>query len=250
MLRAFLVDDERLAIERLTRLLDNTGLVEVVGSATDPEEALAQLGAIDVDVLFLDIQMPGLTGFDLVARLDREIPVVFTTAYDRYALEAFDVNSVDYLLKRWNRSGSHAASTSCSDSSARRVRTCAISPARSRRSSRRGRKLERLASRIGERTTILDVPRITHFVAKDKLTFACLNGAEHVVDHSLSELEARLDPRRFIRVHRSAIVNAAFVQELHPSVDGGLTVRLKDAQGTELPVARDRVARLKASLGI
>jgi two-component system LytT family response regulator len=94
------------------------------------------------------------------------------------------------------------------------------------------------------------VPRITHFIARDKLTFACANGTEHVVDYSLSELESRLDSRRFIRVHRSAIVNAAFVQELHPSVDGGLTVRLKDTQGTELPVARARVARLKASLGI
>lgn len=249
-LRAFLVDDERLAIERLSRLLTATGRVEVVGTATDPEDALARLRDQPLDMLFLDIQMPGLTGFDVLARLDRDIPVVFTTAYDRYALEAFEVNSVDYLLKpiepeRLER---------CIDKLQRFVG----SPRPDVRDLARelaaqltpGRKIERLASRIGERTTILDVPRITHFIAKDKLTFACLNGTEHVVDYSLSDLESRLDSRRFIRVHRSAIVNAAFVQELHPSVDGGLTVRLKDPQGTELPVARDRVARLKASLGI
>jgi two-component system LytT family response regulator len=250
MLRAFVVDDERLAIERLTRLLENTGQVQVVGSTTDPEEALSQLGAIDVDVLFLDIQMPGLTGFDVVARLDREIPVVFTTAYDRYALEAFDVSSVDYLLKPvepdrlarcLDKLQRFVGGTRPDVRELARQLAAQLTP---------GRKLERLASRVGERTTILEVPRITHFIAKDKLTFACVNDSEHVVDYSLAELESRLDSRRFIRVHRSAIINAAFVQELHPSVDGGLTVRLKDTQRTELPVARDRVARLKASLGI
>ena len=99
MLRAYIVDDERLAIERLTRLLDATGRVRVAGSTTDPETALAELRDRDVDVLFLDIQMPGLTGFDLVERLERDLPVIFTTAYDRYALDAFAVNSIDYLLK-------------------------------------------------------------------------------------------------------------------------------------------------------
>ena len=250
MLRAFVVDDERLATERLARLLEQTGQVQVVGTSTDPEAALLQLRDANVDVLFLDIQMPGLTGFDLVARLDRAIPIVFTTAYDRYALDAFEVNSVDYLLKPVEPD----RLARCIDKLQRFVGT----PRPDVRELARelaaqltpGRKLERLASRLGERTTILDVPRITHFLARDKLTLACVNGAEHVVDYSLSDLESRLDSRRFIRVHRSAIVNAAFVQELHPSIDGGLTVRLKDAQGTELPVARDRVARLKASLGI
>jgi YesN/AraC family two-component response regulator len=99
MIRAYLVDDERLAIERLTRLLGATGRVTVVGSATDPEAALAFLRRTPVDVLFLDIQMPGLTGFELLERLDRDVTVVFTTAYDRYAIDAFGVNSVDYLLK-------------------------------------------------------------------------------------------------------------------------------------------------------
>jgi len=99
MLKAFVLDDERLAVQRLTRLLEATGRVQIAGSATDPEEALAELARLSVDVLFLDIQMPGLTGFQVLERLDRDIPVIFTTAYDRYALNAFDVNSIDYLLK-------------------------------------------------------------------------------------------------------------------------------------------------------
>src|SRR5947208_15767164 len=98
-MRAYLVDDERLAVERLTRLLNATGRVTIAGSSTDPEAALAFLRTTPVDVLFLDIQMPGLTGFELLERLEREVPVVFTTAYDRYAIDAFAVNSLDYLLK-------------------------------------------------------------------------------------------------------------------------------------------------------
>src|SRR5882757_9755100 len=98
-MRAYIVDDERLAVERLTRLLNATGRATIAGSTTDPEAALAFLQAQDVDVLFLDIQMPGLTGFELLERLDRNVTVVFTTAYDRYAIDAFGVSSLDYLLK-------------------------------------------------------------------------------------------------------------------------------------------------------
>jgi hypothetical protein len=95
----------------------------------------------------------------------------------------------------------------------------------------------------------LDVARITHVFSKDKLSFAVVNGHAHVIDYTLTELEARLDPRRFVRIHRATIVNAAFVQELYPGVDGVL-IRLKDDKATELSVARDRVRELKARLGI
>ena len=99
MLRAYLVDDELPALKRLTRLLEATGRVEIVGSATNPTEALDWLSNHQPDVLFLDIQMPGMNGFDLLARLKLQPVVVFTTAYDQYALRAFEVNSIDYLLK-------------------------------------------------------------------------------------------------------------------------------------------------------
>src|SRR5258708_37986280 len=97
--RASVLDDEPLAVGRLVRLLDETRRVDIVGSETDPRAALAFLNAHPVDVLFLDIQMPGVTGFELLERLERDPFVVFTTAYDRYALNAFAVNSIDYLLK-------------------------------------------------------------------------------------------------------------------------------------------------------
>ena len=245
LLRAYVLDDERLAVQRLSRLLTDTGRVEIAGSATDPEEALAFLRRNPVHVLFLDIQMPGMNGFELLARLDREIPVVFTTAYDKYALNAFEVNSIDYLLKpverdRLDRALDRLSKTRGDVRSLARELAAELSP-------RRG--LERVASRVGERTTILDVARVTHFFARDKLTFAVAGGRDHVVDFTLAELESRLDPRRFVRIHRATLLNLAFAQELYPGIDGML-VRLKDEKKTELAVARDRVRELKERLGI
>src|SRR5882757_3104120 len=205
--RAYLVDDERLAVERLSRLLVATGRVTIAGSTTDPEAALAFLQAHAVDLLFLDIQMPGLTGFELLERLERDVAVVFTTAYDRYAIDAFGVNSLDYLLKpiepeRLERTLDKVerfAGQAPPD-----VRTLARELAAQLAPNRR---LERVASRVGERTTVLDVARISHFISKDKLTFAVVNGHEHVIDYTLSELETALDGRRFARIHRATIVN-------------------------------------------
>ena len=249
-MRAYLVDDERLAIDRLTRLLAATGRVEIVGSQTDPVAALEFLRATTVDVLFLDIQMPGLTGFELLERLDRDVTVVFTTAYDRYAIDAFGVNSLDYLLKPIESDRLERALDKVERFAGQArpdVRTLARELAVQLAPSRR---LERVASRVGERTTVLDVARVSHFTSKDKLTFAVVNGHEHVIDHTLTELDAALDARRFARVHRATIVNIGFVQELFPAVDGGVLVRLKDDRKTELSVARDRVRELKQRLGI
>jgi two-component system LytT family response regulator len=249
MLTAYVVDDERLAVKRMTRLLEETGRVTVVGSSMDPETALAALRDIDVDVVFLDIQMPGMTGFQLIEQLDRNLLVVFTTAYDRYALEAFAVNSIDYLLKPVETARLQKALDKLErlrGQAAPDIRALAKQLAKELAP---GRRLERIASRVGERTTVLDISRVTHFFAKDKLTFAVSGGREHVIDLTMAELESHLDPRRFVRIHRATIVNAAFVQELYPGVDG-LLVRLKDDGGTELSVARDRVRELKERLGI
>jgi two-component system LytT family response regulator len=249
-MRAYVLDDENLAVQRLARLLEATGRVTIAGSSTDPEAALEFLRAHAVDVLFLDIQMPAMNGFELLERLESPPIVIFTTAYDRYALDAFAVNSIDYLLKpiepdRLDRAldkVSRLAGQPRPDIRAlARELAEALSP---------NRRLERVASRVGERTTVLDVARISHFVSKDKLTFAVVNGHEHIVDSTLSELEARLEARRFARIHRATIVNISFVQELFPAVDGGVLVRLKDDRKTELSVARDRVRYLKDRLGI
>jgi DNA-binding LytR/AlgR family response regulator len=267
MLRAYIVDDEALAVERLTRLLQKTGRVQITGATTDPEAAVKFLGAHDVDVVFLDIQMPALTGFDVLdelARAGRDVRVIFTTAYDRYAIDAFTVNSVDYLLKPIQPERLDKALDKLEQASAQArgdlralARELALQLAEAgslraapdqARAAPTPRRLERIASRVGERTTLVEVARVTHFFSKDKLTFAAAAGREHVIDFTLSELEDRLD-RRFVRIHRGTIVNIGFVQEIHPGIEG-ILVRLKDEHRTELPVARDRVKVLKERLGI
>ena len=247
-------------MERLNRLLAATKRVEIAGSTTDPEAALAFLRATDVDVVFLDIQMPGLSGFELLTRLDRDVPVIFTTAFDKYAIEAFTVHSIDYLLKPIDPERLAKALDKLERVTAQPrpdvralarelvLRLAETGGVGASKESTTPARLERIASRVGEKTTLLEVLRITHFFAKDKLTFAVSGGREHVIDLTLAELEERLDRRRFVRIHRATIVNVAYVQELYPGIDGVL-VKLKEG-GLELSVARDRVRALKERLGI
>ena len=254
MMRAFVVDDEPLAVKRLCRMLAETGRVEVVGTSTDPVDALAALAGNPPDVLFLDIQMPAMNGFEMLARLDPQPIVIFTTAYDQYALQAFEVNSIDYLLKPVAEPHLLRALDKIE-----RLRGVPATPpewknvlAQLAAALRQPAGLaypERIASRLGERIQLLEVARITHCFARDKLTYAAVDGKNYVVDHTVAELVAKLDPRQFVRIHRSTLVNIAWVREIDAWFGGKLLVRLKDAKATELQVSRDRAAELKQRIG-
>jgi DNA-binding LytR/AlgR family response regulator len=224
--------------------------VEVAGTSTDPVDALAALSEHPPEVLFLDIQMPGMNGFEMLGMLDPQPMVVFTTAFDQYALQAFEVNSIDYLLKPVEER--HLARAL---DKLERLRASPASPpdwksVLAQISSALGGYPERIASKLGERTQILELARITHFFAQDKLTYAATEGKNYVVDHTVSELEQKFDPRRFCRIHRATLLNLAWVREVDAWFGGRMLVRLKDAKNTELQVARDRVASLKKQLGI
>jgi two-component system LytT family response regulator len=253
-LRAYLVDDEPLALERLTRLLEQTGRVEVVGSATEPEDAVAALTSALPDVCFLDIQMPRLSGFDVLARLPKQPIVVFTTAHDQYALKAFAVNSVDYLLKPIGPEQLERALTKIEYlrglGAPRQVDIRAVlKDLTDSLRQARPEYLERIASRLGDRLWFIDLPRVTHFYAEDKLTYAVADGKAYCVDHTIAELEEKLDPKKFIRIHRSTLVGVAWIKEVSSLPGGSLNVRLKDEKGTDLTVARDRAREFKARLG-
>jgi two-component system LytT family response regulator len=258
-LRAYLVDDEALALRRLERLLAGRSDVAVVGRTTDAEAALAFLTTNAVDVLFLDIQMPVLSGFELLARLTRQPWVVFTTAFDQHALKAFEVNAIDYLLKPIDRAQLDRALSKLTAVRQREPMagadwlSGADAPAllAALASAARGAVpayAQRVASRVAERTRFLPVERVTHFVAEDRLTFAVVDGQRHVLDDTLAALDRKLDPERFVRIHRAAIVNLDWVAELRGYFAGGVMLRLRDTASTELSVARDRVAPLKKRL--
>jgi two-component system, LytTR family, response regulator len=252
-LRAYLVDDEPPALERLSRLLEQTERVQVIGSATEPEEAVTALSADPPDVCFLDIEMPRMNGFEILARLPSQPIVIFTTAYNQYALQAFAVNSVDYLLKPVEPKSLERALNKVE-----RLRSSPDAQPDFQKlfeqlaHSLRERKLEypdRIASRLGDRLWFLDLVRVTHFYAEDKLTFAVSEGKVFCVDHTITELEDKLNPRHFARIHRGTIVNLDWVKEIALLTGGALNVRLKDGKGTELSVARDRAREFKARVG-
>jgi two-component system LytT family response regulator len=253
-LRAYLVDDEPLALERLRRLLEQTGRVEVTGSTTEPEQAVAALTADPPDVCFLDIQMPRLNGFDVLAQLRRQPIVIFTTAYDQYALRAFGVNSVDYLLKPIEP---EAVKRAIGKIEALRESGQVVQPdiqillKQIRQSVREAapKYPERIASRLGDRIWFLDLSDITHFYAEDKLTYAVSDDKVYCVDRAIADLEKELDPRNFFRIHRSTVVNLAWIQEVASLPGGMLNIRLKDTKRTDLTVARDRAREFKMRAG-
>jgi two-component system, LytTR family, response regulator len=260
-LNAYLVDDEPLALERLERQLAQFDEIAIVGRESDPARAVEFLNsseAAGIDVLFLDIEMPGLNGFELLSRLKRQPFVIFTTAYDQHALRAFEANTIDYLLKPID-----AEQLTRAIEKLGRVRPVAraawqLSPElpellRGLTASLQGSQSvypQRISSRVGERTVFLPLADVTHFIAQDKLTYAVVNGHIHCVDQSIAELERRLDPAKFLRIHRGALINVDWVHEVNAWFAGKVVLTLKDAAHTQLTVARDRVRSVKEQLGI
>ena len=251
-LRAFLVDDEPLARTRLARLLGATGRVEIVGQAGDAVEALAGLGRLAADVVFLDIHMPGMSGLELARELPAGPWVVFTTAYDQHALEAFDASAVDYLLKPVERKRLERALDRVErlrgDPSPGELRA-ALERLAANLGAGPAAHLRRVPFRTRDGVQFLDVAAVTHFTARDRLTHAVTATSAHVVDYGLADLEAKLDPEKFIRIHRATVLNLDHLAEIQPWPGGRLLVRLKGG-GPDLEVSRDRVRALKDRLAL
>jgi two-component system LytT family response regulator len=252
-LSAYLVDDEPLALERLRRLLERSGRVQVAGATSSPEEAVAALLAAPPDVCFLDIQMPRMNGFELVTRLVHPPQIVFTTAYDRYALQAFGVSAADYLLKPIDIDSLDQAL-----SKVERLRgigplaplhlQALIQQLAQALQTARPEYPDRIASRLGERLLFLDLARVSHFRAEDRLTFAVSEGRAYCVDHGITLLETMLDPRQWLRIHRASLVNIRCIRDVAPLPGGSLCVRLNDTAHTALTVARDRARDFKVRM--
>jgi two-component system LytT family response regulator len=225
----------------------------------NPATAVESLGADQPDVLFLDIQMPGMNGFDLLGRLKRQPIVIFTTAYDQYALKAFEVNSIDYLLKPIEPEQLERALNKLEQFHGTQKRPGWLDQPELRsvlqelsRTLRdpQSASPERIPIRLGERTRFLELARITHFFTQGRLTFAAAEGKTYCVDWTITELEQRLGASRFFRIHRGTLLNLEWLDELTPWFTGRMAARLKDEKRTELTVARDRVRVLKERLGL
>ncbi|HLG98116.1 MAG TPA: LytTR family DNA-binding domain-containing protein [Bryobacteraceae bacterium] len=257
MFRAYLVDDELPALKRLERLLKEAGRVEITGSATNPAAAIECICSDPPDVVFLDIQMPGMTGFELLERITAQPIVIFTTAYDQYALKAFEVNSIDYLLKPIEPEQLHRALNKLEQLQCGQPHLLDRPEIRQllRELSRTLAKdssdaIDRIPIQVGERTRFLEIASISHFFTQGRLTFAASGGKSYCVEWTITELEQKLAGTRFFRIHRGTLLNLDWLDELTPWFTGRMSARLKDAARTELTVARDRVRLLRTRLGI
>lgn len=249
MIRALIVDDEPDARERVRRLLALHPDIEIAGEAADGEEALHLLGQHDIDVLFLDVQMPLLDGFSVAELIPAgHVPaIVFVTAFDEYALRAFDVHAVDYLLKPFDRArfdrALERARAKLGASGAMQPEVAALL------TSARGTPYRRrIAVRGRGRTVIVRVDAIDWIEAQG--SYVRIHVAKHgyLIRESMRELEASLNPARFLRVHRSAIVQLDRIDEVQSDAHGELHLVLTG--GTVVPVGRAFRAALEAALGV
>ena len=246
-MRALIVDDERLARSELRRLLQPHPEVEIVGEAANVDQAEARLAQGDVDLILLDVQMPGATGFDLLERLDRVPLVVFTTAYDAYALRAFEVNAFDYLVKpiRPERLAAALKKVDAAWAARRAPRELAAAPdgAPRRRSAS-----DRIFLREGDRCWIVALGEIALIEAEGNYARVHFGSHRPLVRSTLQALEARLDATVFFRASRGEIVNLRFVESIESEVDDGMTVRLRT--GRVVQVSRRQAQRLRENLSL
>jgi two-component system LytT family response regulator len=231
----FIAEDEPLARDVLRDAIYAHAGLRLVGEAADGASALAQIDAIRPDIVFMDIQMPEMTGLDVLRRLSFVPDIVFTTAYDQYAVTAFELNAVDYLLKPFTRARFDAAVARLLDAPgpARAVLDDALTRAAQRTPSR----LERILVRDRGRIFPLAVNEIAYLKADAKYTAITARGQTFLVRIGISELEAQLDPARFIRIHRSALVNLDFVESMRADEQSQLSIQMRD--GAVLTASRE-----------
>jgi two-component system, LytTR family, response regulator len=236
-LRVLIVDDEAAARRRIRRLLASEDAVTVVGECADGVSALAAIDTCKPDVAFLDVQMPELDGFGVVRSLTpAELPaLVFVTAYDRYALRAFDVQAIDYLLKPFTRERFRTALTRARDrvherSKADRVARLLAHLAATQRYA------ARVAVRTGDRFVVVDWSDVDWIEAADNYVTLHVGAREYLLRETLTSIERQVDPDRFTRIHRSAIVQLDRIVELHPGTHGDADLVLRN--GTHLTLTR------------
>jgi two-component system LytT family response regulator len=252
-MRAVIADDEPRARQFLERLLDETAGVTVVGAAKGGGEALSMVARFKPDVVFLDIQMPDLSGLEVARHLrgDGSPVVVFVTAYDRHAIEAFELAALDYVLKPVKRERLAEAVRRASHEVADRRRLSGRQDVVLRdliqRETADGRlePLRRLPVRHRREVRLLDLEQVSRVISRDRLVLACAEGREFLVDYTLQELEERLPPGRFLRVHRAALVNVDAI-ESYGGEEGVLVLRLKD--GSRVEASERRAAEVRRRL--
>ena len=246
-IRALIVDDEPPARERLKRLLADIEGVELIGEAEGGVRAVEMIEREKPDLVLLDIQMPGLDGFEVIEALAEPPPVIFVTAYDEYAIRAFEVNALDYLLKPFSRERLERAVRRAREALAEEQDFAARLGPLLESLAAQGRYLIRLAVRDCDRIHVLDVHKVDWIGIEGEQVMVHVGDQAYPIRRTLAELETRLDPAHFFRAHRSAIVNLDRVKEVIPWFKESHKLRL--TSGAEVDLSRARARALRKILG-
>ncbi len=240
-MRALIIDDERLARKELTNLLQEYPEVEIVGEAVNAEDAEEKIQALQPDLLFLDIQMPGKTGFELLETLDSVPDVVFTTAYDEYALKAFDFNALDYLLKPIEPDRLKETITKLINRPKKEVVAEIVSD----------KKLgpqDRVFVKDGDKCWFVKLENIRLFESDGNYIKIYFDNFKPMIHKSLNALDEKLDDRSFFRASRKHIINLTWVESIESWFNGGLMVVLRG--GDKVEVSRRQAARFKEMMSL
>jgi two-component system LytT family response regulator len=236
-LQAVLVENEEHSMSRLRRLLQGFPQdIEVVGEAVDGPSAVEVIGAHKPDLVFLDIDLPGFNGFRVLEELEQQPNVIFTTAFNQHALDAFKTHAIDYLLKPIDAEAVGRALT--------KARTMGVNNGHVARVMEQlldtlgSRYLSRIACKEGDSTVLVKIGEVLYFQADNKYTAVHTASREFLIDTPLVDLARKLNPNDFLRIHRSTLVNVSWIDEIRRSFDSRMMVVLKDPKGTELPVSR------------
>lgn len=242
-MRAIIIDDERLARTELKKLLQEYPEVEVVDEATNAEEGLAKIESLQPDLIFLDIQMPGKTGFDMLAQLEKSPQVIFTTAYDEFALKAFEVNALDYLLKpvEPKRLADAVHKLSNADFREERVDTHGTNNSLLTEN-------DQVFVKDGERCWFVKLSDIRLFESVGNYAKVFFGNNKPLILKSLNALEERLDEKTFFRANRKHIVNLRMIEKIEPYFNGGLLLELKG--GEKVEVSRRQTVKFKEMMSL
>lgn len=246
-LKALLVDDEYPARQELRYVLSRIEDIEVVGEATSASEAMQLLQNLDYSVVFLDIQMPGISGLalsNILGKLANPPGVVFVTAYDEYAVKAFEVNAVDYILKPVEESRVRKA--------VERVKAIAGKSAKTGSPAEPGEeqnKYSRLPVELSGRTFLVDIANIVYIYSENENVYGRIGRDSYLTRLTMSAMEQRLSGQEFFRVHRGYIVNMNKIKEIVPYFNGAYSLIMDDEEKTEIPVSRNRVKKLRGLIG-
>lgn len=241
-MRAIIIDDERLARKELNSLLEDYKEIEIIGEAVNAEDAEEKITKLNPDLIFLDIQMPGKTGFELLEGLESVPKVIFTTAYDEYALKAFDYNALDYLLKPIQKDRLEECmkkllnedDQTAKDESAGEVKKLGAS--------------DQVFVKDGDRCWFVTLSNIRLFESDGNYIKVYFDNFKPMIHKSLNALDERLDDRTFFRASRKHIINLGWVETIEPWFNGGLMVQLKG--GDKIEVSRRQAARFKDMMSL